>query len=105
MDVTSTSITISWLQSSIPNGIVFIYEIRLFGVDSVNPVSSEFFGYVILNTTETMIALLNLVPFSNYNVQVRGKTNSGFGAYSHGSNINTLEDSKFQCIYNSVSIL
>ena len=99
MDVTSTSITISWLQSSIPNGIVFIYEIRLFGVDSVNPVSSEFFGYLILNTTETMIALLNLVPFSNYNVQVRGKTNAGFGAYSYGSNIKTLEDGKFQCTY------
>ena len=46
-----------------------------------------------------MIALLNLVPFSNYNVQVRSKTNAGFGAYSHGNNIKTLEDGKFQCTY------
>ena len=47
-----------------------------------NSEETGFFGYLILNTTETMIALLNLLPFSNYNVQVRGKTNSGFGAYS-----------------------
>ena len=92
-DVTSTSFNISWMVPSILNGFISLYEITIVGVDSVNPVPPQFYESVTLNTTEMDEMLVNLIPYSTYQVQVRAKTAAGFGVYSQRRDVETLEDS------------
>ena len=90
VDVTSTSITITW--DEVPaidrNGIITEYEVEYnqstFDINTTQT--------VIVNSSSTMVQLTALHEYVNYSIQVRAYTDVGFGPYSDDIYERTLED-------------
>ena len=102
MDKTSTTLSVTWLPPSIPNGVLINYEVIYTGITSVNLVPMSFFEprTRAIPTNETSIVLLDLVPYSDYTVSVRASTSAGPGEYSEEINDRTEEDGEHACLCN-----
>ena len=75
INVGTDTISISWNISTIPNGIITVYEIRY--RDSNNNGL-----YNITNTTNTQYSIEGLLPNTNYTIEVRAYTSIGPGDWS-----------------------
>ena len=90
----STTLLVTWLPPTTPNGVLSIYELQYTGVSSVNPVPSSFYQTQHLNISYPGISFLlsDLVPYSNYTISVRAFTSAGPGEYSEVIEDRTEED-------------
>ena len=91
---TSTSLTVEWVSSVIPNGVLTSYEVTYTGVTSVNPVPESFVQplSIAVSAPNTSLVLSDLVPYSNYTISARAFTNAGPGEYSEVIEDRTVED-------------
>ena len=91
---TSTTLLVTWLPPSIPNGVLFSYEVYYRGESSLNPVPASFFQPLFLSVSvpNTSLVLSDLVPYSNYTISVRAFTSAGPGEYSEEIEDRTEED-------------
>ena len=90
----STTLLVTWLPPSTPNGVLSSYELQYTGVSSVNPVPSSFHQTQHLNISYPGISFLlsDLVSYSNYSISVRAFTSAGPGEYSEVIEERTEED-------------
>ena len=91
---TSTTLQVTWLSPSTPNGVLTNFQLCYTGVNSVNPVSSSFHQLHCTNIPfpATYLLLQHLVPYSNYTLSVRGVTGVGPGNSSEEIRDITEED-------------
>ena len=90
VDITSTSITITW--DEVPaidrNGIITEYEVEYnqstFDINTTQTVR--------VNSSSRMVQLTELHEYVNYSIQVRAYTGVGFGPYSDDIYERTRED-------------
>ena len=101
---TSTTLLVTWLSPTTPNGVLTNYEVTYTGVSAVNPVPESFFQplSILVSAFHSSVALPHLVPYSNYTISVRAFTGTGPGEYSVGIEDRTEEDSELTlCIASS----
>ena len=81
---TSTTLLVTWLPPSTPNGVLSSYELYYRGESSLNPVPASFIQPLSLSVSapNTSLVLSDLVPYSNYTISVRAFTSAGPGEYS-----------------------
>ena len=91
---TSTTLLVTWLTPSIPNGVVINYQVNYTGFTSVNLVPTSFFQpqFITIPANETSVVLLDLVPYSKYTIVVRAYTSAGPGEPSEEIEDRTEED-------------
>ena len=94
---TSTSLLVSWLPPSMPNGVLISYEVYYTGESSLNPVPASFYHSLssTISAPNTSLVLSNLVPYSNYTISVRAFTSAGPGEYSEVIEDRTEEDGEY----------
>ena len=83
LNITSTSMTISWQPPHDPNGIIKGYQV------SYTPHGESECHHDVGDTTGT--ELTSLKPHTEYSIRVRAKT-LDFGGYSTPITVSTLED-------------
>ena len=93
---TSTTLLVTWLPPSKPNGVLTSFELCYTGVYSVNPVPSSFHQLQCTNIPfpAAYSLLVDLVPYSNYTISVRAVTGAGPGNSSTEIKGITKEDGK-----------
>ena len=93
---TSTTLLVTWLSPSKPNGVLTNFELCYTGVYSVNPVLSSFHQLQCTNISFPAVYSLleDLVPYSNYTISVRAVTGAGPGNSSTEIKGITKEDGK-----------
>ncbi|KAM9671436.1 phosphatidylinositol phosphatase PTPRQ isoform 1-T1 [Trichechus inunguis] len=69
MDVTPSEIRLKWSPPEKPNGIIVAYEVLYRNIDTL----------FLKNTSTTNIILMNLKPYTHYNISVRSYTRFGHG--------------------------
>ena len=84
LNITSTSMTISWQPPHDPNGIITSYQV------SYTPHGKEECLHNVVGDT-TSIELTSLKPHTEYTIRVRAKT-VDFGYYSSPFTASTLKD-------------
>lgn len=89
-EVNYTTFQITWaaLPKEVANGIITIYQVRLFLNESCTLAQSDL--YTTFNTTTTDVVLTDLSMFGKYEVSVRGFTVAGPGPYSRPIVLQTL---------------
>ena len=97
---TSTTLLVTWMPLSTPNGVLIRFELQYTGISSVNPVPSTFYQPQFINVSfpGTSILLSDLVPYSNYTISVRAFTSAGPGEYSGEIEDRTEEDGEYVII-------
>ena len=95
---TSTTLLVTWLSPTTPNGVLTNYEVTYTGVSAVNPVPESFFQplSVSVSAFHSSVALPHLVPYSNYTISVRAFTGAGPGEYSEEVEDRTEEDGELR---------
>ena len=73
-NISTESISISWIPPTTPNGIITVYEIRYREFTSTGP-------YNITNTTNTQYSIVGLIPNTSYTIGVRAYTSVGPGGW------------------------
>ena len=93
---TSTTLLVTWLSPSKPNGVLTYFELCYTGVYSVNPVLSSFHQLQCTNISfpAAYSLLEDLVPYSKYTISVRAVTGAGPGNSSTEIKDTTKEDGK-----------
>ena len=74
--VTIDLISVRWNISTVPNGVIIMYEIHYRESNSNNP-------YNMSNTTNTKYSIGGLLPNTNYTIGVRAYTSVGPGEWSY----------------------
>ncbi|XP_007951364.1 phosphatidylinositol phosphatase PTPRQ [Orycteropus afer afer] len=69
IDVTASEIRLKWSPPEKPNGIIVAYEVFYKNIDTL----------FVKNTSTTNIVLMNLKPYTLYNISVRSYTRFGHG--------------------------
>ena len=93
-NMSSTTLLVTWLSPSIPNGILTTYEVTYTGVSSLNPVPASFYQplSITISAPNTSLVVPRLVPHSNYTISVRAFTSAGPGEVSEEIEDRTEED-------------
>ena len=96
--MSSTTLLVTWLSPSLPNGILTTYEVTYTGVSSLNPVPASFYQplSITISAPNTSLVVPGLVPHSNYTISVRAFTSAGPGEVSEEIEERTEEDG--ECI-------
>ena len=91
---TSTTLLVTWMLPSAPNGVITSYELYYMGVSSENPVPASFYQPIsfVIYAPSTSLLLEGLFPFSKYTMSVRAFTSAGPGEYSKEIEDRTEED-------------
>ena len=87
--VSSTSVSVTWSEPNMTNGIITRYEVTYIRNDVIDAMEQ-------MNATSdstTMIQLFGLDRFANYTISVRGFTNA-LGDASDPVTVRTNEDSE-----------
>ena len=94
LNKTSTSLLITWLPPTAPNGVVTSYEVYYRGVFSESLVPASFYQplSITVYAPSTSLLLEGVFPYSNYTISVRAFTNAGPGEYSERIEDRTEED-------------
>ena len=83
-DISPTTFLIHWDPPTRPNGIILSYEVSYTGEHTLNNVPETFYNttVVTVSPSSTSLELLELEPYSVYNVTVRAVNGAGHGAPS-----------------------
>ena len=78
-EATPTSLSIEWGPPLQPNGVILWYEVRYVGLDTFNLVSPSFYNESVIrvNRSSPKVELVELVPYSLYNITVQAATQVG----------------------------
>ena len=78
-EATPTSLSIEWGPPLQPNGVILWYEVRYVGLDTLNLVSPSFYNESVIrvNRSSLEVELVELVPYSLYNITVQTATQVG----------------------------
>ena len=89
-EVNYTTFQITWaaLPKEVANGIIKIYQVRLFLKEDCSSVQSQLNS--TFNTTTTDLVLTDISMCGKYGVSVRGYTVAGSGPYSKPVVLQTL---------------
>ena len=81
VETTPTSLSIEWGPPLQPNGIILTYLLHYSGIETLNLVPSSFYNESViqLNTSSTSAELMDLVPYSLYNITVQAVTRVEIG--------------------------
>ena len=103
VETTPTSLSIEWGPPLQPNGIILSYLLRYIGIETLNLVPPSFYNESViqLNTSSTSAELMDLVPYSLYNITVQAVTRVGIGDPAVIT-VRTNETCEY-CIYCTVS--
>ena len=93
---TPTSLSIEWGPPLQPNGVILWYEVWYVGIDTLNLVPPSFYNEsaIIVNGSSLEVELVELVPYSLYNITIQASTKVG-GGDSAVLTARTNESSKF----------
>ena len=80
-EFTPTSLSLEWGPPLQPNGVILWYEVRYTGLDTLNLVPPTFYSesVIVVNGSFLEVELVELVPYSLYNITVRAATEVGSG--------------------------
>ena len=80
-ETTPTSLSIEWGPPLQPNGVILWYEVWYVGIDTLNLVPPSFYNEsaIIVNGSSLEVELVELVPYSLYNITVQASTQNGGG--------------------------
>nr|XP_039251463.1 ephrin type-A receptor 5-like [Styela clava] len=99
VETSSSGFTVAWSLPKHPNGKVLGYEILIREKNSDDEDKGDLSAFllepnnpVLYETQNRSIAISDLKPGKNYEVQVRAETAAGFGGYSHMMITQTNED-------------
>ena len=78
---TPTSLSLEWGSPLQPNGVILWYEVRYTGLDTLNLVPPTFYNelMIVVNGSFLEVELVELVPYSLYNITVQAATEVGSG--------------------------
>ena len=100
IDVTSTSITVTWdpVPAIDRNGIITEYEVEYnqstFDINTTQTVR--------VNSSYTMVQLTELHEYVEYFIQVRAYTREGYGPYTEPINQTTAQDCELRKYHHNV---
>jgi len=83
-NITPTMFLIQWDPPTHPNGIILRYEVFYTGEDTLNDVPESFYNTTVvgLSPNTTSLELVELEPYSVYNITIRAVNGAGNGAFS-----------------------
>ena len=78
---TPTSLSLEWGPPLQPNGVILWYEVSYRGLDTLNLIPPTFYNETVIRVNESSleVELVELVPYSLYNISVRAATVVGSG--------------------------
>ena len=81
---TPTSLSLEWGPPLQPNGVILRYEVWYRGLDTLNLDPPTFYNesVIIVNESSLEVELVELVPYSLYNITVRAATEVGGGDFA-----------------------
>ncbi|MEQ2302977.1 Ephrin type-B receptor 1, partial [Ameca splendens] len=88
---TSRSFSLSWPPPEQPNGIILDYEIRYY-----DKFQSSLLNSSVVQSNTPNVVLEGLRAGTGYVVQVRARTEAGYGAYSKEMLFQTLTDDEYK---------
>ena len=91
VDITDTTVTLSWMSPDPPNGIIINYRVQYRRSDS----SSPDYTSIDTNTTDLTYTVTGLSTNTEYDFRVRADTVAG---RSYPSNVVTVFTGKLNCI-------
>jgi len=97
LTIQSAFVILSWMEPTIPNGIITQYEVQYKrssdSLFTISNISSTIIGDTIIGRVE------GLVPRTMYKLQIRAYTQVGVGPYSNKLTLETLSECELLYIY------
>ena len=87
VNATDTSVTLSWMEPNITNGIITRYQVEY------RVISTDQTSIVLQNTTSLTYMVTGLSAYTEYSFRVAAATRTGLGPYTEF--VSTLTTGKF----------